>query len=91
MREYPYKIYASVLLLDNKIENWKVCFNPKYSIMEWTLKDWVKFNRLDEYDTDVKEFEVLNDKQHAEVFEELAPEWFKQWKHADDYYLYKAY
>ena len=30
-------------------------------------------------------------KEYERVFEELAPKWFKNWNHADDFMLQKAY
>ncbi|MFA5558662.1 MAG: hypothetical protein WDA59_04275 [Methanofastidiosum sp.] len=35
--EYPHSVYASVLLLDNKIESWKVVNYPKKHPMFYSL------------------------------------------------------
>jgi hypothetical protein len=86
--EYPHKLYASVLLLDNKIENWKVSDRPKEVLGFTHCWNW---DRLNDYTGDIKEFEVNNGEEHEKVFTTLAPEWFKQWEHADDYKGFRAY
>jgi hypothetical protein len=87
--EYPHKVYASVLLLDNKIENWKVGGHPKRDPGEFS--GFWKRDRLSDYSSEYTEFIVNNEDEHRKAFEELAPEWFKQWEHANDYRLAKAY
>ena len=87
--QYPHMVYASVLLLDGKIENWKVGGYRKEIPGEW--KAYWKLDRLADYSAFSKAFEVNTPEEHEKVFNELAPEWFKQWPHADDYRLGKAY
>jgi hypothetical protein len=87
--QWPHMVYASVLLLDGKIENWKVGGSKKDEPMAWTI--FWKMDRLTDYKAISKGFEVNTPDEHAKVFDELAPEWFKQWPHADDYRLARAY
>jgi hypothetical protein len=87
--EYPHMIYVSVLLLDNRIENWKVgnyqWHNPGECKCYW------KFKRLKDYKVQSIGFWCKNDEEHNRVFTELAPKWLKQFKHAKDYRLSRAY
>jgi hypothetical protein len=86
---YPHDLYASVLLLDNKIENWKVVNYPKKTPEEF--KGYWKMDRLNDYTCQWKRFVVNNSKEHNEVFIKLAPEWFKKWELAGDYRGYSPY
>jgi len=87
--KYPHMVYASVLLLDGKIENWKVGGSIRANPLEW--KTYWKMDKLKDYKTASKGFEVNTQEEHNKVFDELAPEWFRQWDHADDYRLARAY
>lgn len=86
---YPHIIYASVLLLDGKIENWKVG-QYKWNDIGDICGHW-KMDRLNDYEIKTTLWKVNNDKEHRRVFNELAPKWFKQWKLADDFYGCKPY
>lgn len=87
--QYPHMVYASVLLLDGKIENWKIGGYRKDVPLEWT--NYWKMDRIDDYCCFSKAFEVNTPEEHNRVFNELGHEWFKQWPHADDFKLMKAY
>jgi hypothetical protein len=87
--QYPHMVYASVLLLDDKIENWKIGGHKKDNPMEWT--NFWKMDRINDYTAECKGFEVNTPEEHEAVFIELAHEWFKQWPLADDYRLMKPY
>ncbi|XEC97028.1 hypothetical protein AB6A23_11085 [Paenibacillus tarimensis] len=89
MNEYPYKLYASVLLLDGKIESWKVVNYPKEAPSDF--KAYWKLDRLKDYTAETKSWTVNNLEEHNDVFQRLAPEWFTQWRHADDYRGWHAY
>lgn len=80
--EWPHKVYASVLLLDGKIEGWKTGNPPKKEPGEF--KAYWKRDRLNDYTAEYVGFEVNNDKEHNDAFEKLAPEWFRQWELAED-------
>lgn len=88
--EYPHELHANVLLLDNKIECWKTG-NRKSDKEFWSFKSYWKPDRHKDYIVETKTWIVNNDQEHSEVFEFLATEWYRQWEHADDYKLGKAY
>lgn len=87
--QYPHDLYASVLLLDGKIESWKVVNYPKRSPGEFQAI-W-KRGRLNDYTTENMKWVVSNNKEHNDVFSVHAPEWFRQWPHAEDYVGFPAY
>lgn len=82
-------IYAQVLLLDNKIESWKICQSKKES--PYDFKAFWKKERIQDYtmetivfkeaETDVKDGWDFN----TYVYEVMAPQWINQWEYADDY------
>ena len=87
--EYPKVIYGYAILLDNKIENWSVrTTNRKYL---WEFKNHWKIGRLQDYKMQKVCWVCNNAEEYERVFEELAPKWFKNWNHADDFMLQKAY
>lgn len=86
---YPMTLYASALLLDWKIENWKVSGNQKSHPFDFK-HNWKK-DRLNDYTVESHSWIVNNDEEHKQVFDELAQQWLSQWKHADDYKLIPAY
>lgn len=79
---YPHTVYASVLLKDGKITNWKIGQRRWEHNMDMTRMFKLPFNLAD-YEGETVEstsWEVNNDKEHNEVFESLAREWMKQWE-----------
>jgi hypothetical protein len=89
------KIYAQVLLLDNKIENWKICQDMKYGVYDW--KAYWKSNRMNDYTMETEVFyndDIENDPEgklfNRKVYAALAPQWINQWEYADDYKLQKC-
>lgn len=84
-------IYAQVLLLDGKIENWKICQDKKNYPLEF--KAYWKKERVNDYtmetfifkaeETDVPKGWNFN----SYVYNVLAPRWINQWEYADDYRL----
>ena len=80
--EWPHKVCASVLLLDGKIEGWKTGYPPKTEPCDF--KAYWKKDRLNDYTVEHTCFEVNNDSEHNDAFRKLSPEWFRQWKLADD-------
>ena len=87
--KYPIVVFAYAILLDNKIENWYVGTVNRSNISEFT-GCW-KLNRLNDYRLEKKCYICDNREEYNKVFEELAPKWFKTWKHANDYSLARAY
>lgn len=86
--EYPHSVYASVLLLDNKIEAYKIGNHPKNVL---TFTAYWKPDRLNDYTSDHKEFIVNNSKEHELAFTKLAREYFSQWEVADDFRGFRHY
>lgn len=87
--EYPHSVFASVCLLDNKIENWKVGEHPKTH--PGYFSGFWKMDKLNDYTSQYIEFVVNNDKEHHNAFVKLAPEWFKQWELVEDFIGSKPY
>lgn len=78
---YPHTIYASVLLRDNKIINWKIGQRKWLDHMDMTRRMKLPYTKSD-YDGETVEskvWEVNDDHEHSQVFEVLAKEWFKNW------------
>lgn len=88
---YPHNIYASVLLLDNKIYNYKIGARYWETIFDMTWR--FPIHSIDTSKLTVKheKFEVHNDKEHEEVFNILAREWFRKWEIHKDYKGSKPY
>ena len=86
---YPHIVCASVLLLDGKIEGWKVGQHKWDSPLD--AKAVWKEDRLKDYTTVTVEWAVDDSAEHMAVFERIAPEWFKQWGIADDFWGCKPY
>lgn len=84
---YPHTVYASVLLKDNKIINWKIGERKWKHNMDMTRMFKLPFN-MDGYEGETVEsigFEVNSDVEHNKTFSELAKEWFKQWEVHEEY------
>lgn len=84
-------IYAQVLLLDGKIENWKICQDRKNSPLEF--KAYWNRERVNEYTMEtivfkVEEVEVPEGWDfNSYVYNVLGPRWINQWQYADNYKL----
>lgn len=92
-------IYAQVLLLDGKIENWKICQDRKNSPLDF--KAYWKPDRIKDYTMETmvfKESEVDIPKDWSSqeyafnwyVYKVLAPRWINRWNYSDDYRLGKC-
>lgn len=100
---YPHELHANVLLLDNKIENWKTGntkaeseywpFSGRWKVPRMKVENYEGYDSmaLGDYTVDSKTWIVNNDQEHNDVFEIHSKEWYKQWEHADDYRLGRAY
>lgn len=82
----PEVIYAYAILLDNKIETWKITRSDMNSVYEF--KGLWKMDRISEYKLEKTHWICENT---DEVFNKLAPDWFRKWEHATDYSLCRAY
>ncbi|MFC4305773.1 ASCH domain-containing protein [Cohnella boryungensis] len=87
--KYPHDLYASVLLLDGKIENWKVVDYPKKT--PGIFSGFWKRDRLKDYTVQTQKWTVNNFLESQDAFNKHAPAWFRQWPHADDYIGFPAY
>lgn len=85
----PQAVYAYAILLDNKIENWKVTSVNRNNIYDFS--GFWKLERLKDYKLQKVCWICNTDDEYNKVFNELASKWFKTWKHADDYKLMRAY
>ncbi|MBD1379133.1 hypothetical protein [Metabacillus arenae] len=76
---YPHEVYASVLLLDNKIYNYKI--GQHYWEYPFQVKmRYSDFDKLDKMEAKYTSFTVENDEEHENAFRIHAREWFKQWE-----------
>ena len=75
---------------DNKtfVEMVQTTINRRYV---WEFKGCWKMGRLQDYKMQKVCWVCNNAEECVKVFEELAPKWFRNWKHADDFILQKAY
>ena len=90
MEEKYFKVvYGYAILLDNKIENWKISCDNRHNVYEF--KGYWKKDRLKDYKLEKVCWICRNIEEYEKAFDILAPRFFKTWKHADDYRLMKAY
>jgi len=84
---YPHYIYASVLLKDNKIINWKIGKEKWENPLEVTRIINVPYVSQDHEDEHlVSTYWIAeNSKDHTKIFDNLAKEWLKQWKSYGEY------
>lgn len=87
-------IYAQVLLLDNKIEGWKICQSMKQS--PYDFKAYWKLDRIKDYTMDTNVFNE-NDVDvpdgwnfNSYVYNVLGVRFINQYEYADDYRGCKA-
>ena len=87
-------IYAQVLLLDNKIESWKICQDKKYS--PYDFKAYWKNDRIEDYTMETYIFNknkvniAIGWDFNSYVYNVLAPRWINQWEYTEDYHGSKA-
>jgi hypothetical protein len=81
---YPHDVYASALLLNNKIYNWKIgqryWKNPFDMTWHFPLP-----NNMDDFTVKTNKWMVNTPQEHEEVFQKHAREWFKQWNVHEGY------
>lgn len=75
LETYPHKIYASVLLLDNELIDYKVGEHYWESPHQVTLRGQISYNDLLKCKTKYTFWEVYNQEEHNKVFSILAEEW----------------
>jgi len=81
---YPHTVYASVLLKDNKIANWKIgerCWESNMD-MARRISHSKPFNMADYAGETVESigFEVNSSEEHNHAISVLAENWFRQWE-----------
>lgn len=74
---YPHKIYASVLLLDNKIIDYLIGEHYWKSPYNVTLRGQIPYNDLCKCKTEYTFWNVDNREEHNKVFSKLAKDWIK--------------
>ncbi|UUV46038.1 hypothetical protein [Bacillus phage vB_BanS-Thrax3] len=80
---YPHDVYASVLLLDGKIYNWKI--GNRYWESPFHVKmRYADFDKIDRMEVHHTSFTVNNSTEHSYAFEVLSRKWFKQWDIHED-------
>lgn len=87
---YPHDVYASVLLLDGKIYNYKIGQNHWEYPYEVKMR-YSDFWKIDRMQTQYVKWTVEDDEQHSQVFTEYARHWFKNWEIHEDHIGRKAY
>lgn len=87
---YPHKVYASVLLLDDKIYNYKIGQNYWKSPMYVTMRT-SDFDKMDRMRVEYTFFEVSDSEEHSKAFDVYARDWFKQWEVHEEYVGSKCY
>lgn len=80
---YPHDVYASVLLLDGKIYNWKIGQYHWESPFDVKMR-YADFDKVDRMEVHHTSFTVNNSGEHSHAFEVLSRKWFKQWDVSDD-------
>ena len=73
---YPHSIFVSVILVDNKIADWKI---GQHTLSTGCLIDTTKCDYKE------KEFVVNSNKEHNKVFEKDSIDWLRQWKVHEKY------
>lgn len=89
LEEYPHNVYASVLLLDNKIMNYKIGNRAWKHPFDMTWRFPLPDN-IDEYSVQSNCWEVNNSEEHNEAFN-MGREWMKQWEVHEDYKGFDPY
>lgn len=82
---YPQTIYANVLLLDNKIIDWKIGSTKRDNPMFWTIRTGIANNQLDKLTAETNTFIAENEEEKRIIFDSLGSAWFENWEHAEDY------
>lgn len=87
---YPHKVYASVLLLDGKIYNYKIGEDYWKHPLEVKMR-FSDFEKIDRMTVEHTYFEVNNVEEHNAAFKVLAREWFKSWEIHEDHIGARCY
>lgn len=85
---YPYQIFASVLLVDGKIENWWLGISKLD--YHFDAANYLKDKSRD-YVIVKTSWKINTPEEHDIVFYELSTEWFKQWELTEGFIGFKPY
>lgn len=77
LETYPHKIYASVLLLDGKIIDWKIGQHYWEDPFQVKLRGNIKIEDIQRCVTKYTFWEVNNSEEHQKVFESIAKKWIE--------------
>ena len=77
LNTYPHKIYASVLIFEGKVIDYKIGQNYWEDVYNVTLRGQISVRDLFRSKVLNTYWEVNSEKEHQEVFEKLAKEWVK--------------
>lgn len=77
---YPHKIYASVLILDNKVMDYKIGERKWEHVYDVTLRGQIEIKDLERCKVKNTYWEVNNINEHGIVFNVLAKEWIEKQK-----------
>lgn len=77
LETYPHKVYASVLLLDGKVVDYKIGKNYWKSPFYVSLRGQITLDELKRCKTKYRFWEVNSDKEHNEVFNTLGKAWIE--------------
>lgn len=89
MWQLPYTIYASVLLLDNKIVNWKIGQRGWRTIPEAYMSGQpdIVFDNFgnENMRTEILEMECKTKDDHSKAFNEWSESFFRRWEIHPDF------
>ena len=80
MIKYPRKIYCSVLLVDGKVVDYKIGDTYWYCKEVITLRGQISWEDYQIAETRYTSWNVKDDTENENVFDNLAHEWMKQFK-----------
>ena len=80
LNTYPHRIYASVLLLNGQIKDYKIGENYWKSPYAVTIRGQVTIDELFKCTTEYTYWDVNNDEEHNKVFDVYARDWLEQFR-----------
>ena len=78
LEKYPHRIYASVLILDGKIVDYKIGQDHWEGTFQVTLRGQISFDDLLRSETRYTFWEVHTSEEHENVFNNLAQAWIQK-------------
>jgi len=87
--DYPLQIFAAVLLINGKIENWWVAKSNSNNLIQ--TKDFCEIDQCADPIMTGTLWEVNTPNELEEVCNEVSTEWFKQWEIAEGFKGFRPY